>query len=122
MNYRIDLRREQVVKLIEEQDLTTLLQYDQLTHELSTFPYFSNFKEAHRIPSWTDRIIFKTRLSEIIENIRYESHINVIGFSDHLPITGIFLVEFNWQRERELLVQVSIPKLGKEVPLAKQTK
>ncbi|KAF0357476.1 DNase I-like protein [Gigaspora margarita] len=155
MNYRIDLTREEVDKLINKKQLKTLLCYDQLRKELSNFCYFSNFNEhditfnptfkfdithrtnnnnhenspssrssssseivgsipwrydsgpKQRVPSWTDRIIFKTRLSsKLVKKIdveKYTSHMDVVGFSDHRPVTGCFLVDFDWKSEKELL-------------------
>ncbi|CAG8598360.1 7965_t:CDS:2 [Paraglomus brasilianum] len=55
--------------------------------------------EKNRVPSWTDRILFKTRIpGKDARVIRYTSHMDVLGFSDHRPVTGVFLVDFDWNR------------------------
>ncbi|CAH1763413.1 13810_t:CDS:2 [Entrophospora sp. SA101] len=52
-----------------------------------------------RVPSWTDRIIWKTMLDgKKVIPVKYTSHMNVIGFSDHRPVTGCYLVDFDWQQ------------------------
>ncbi|CAG8565059.1 10268_t:CDS:2 [Acaulospora morrowiae] len=144
MNYRVEFTREEADEHIKKEDISALLLRDQLSHQLTGFPYFSKFKEGkiefyptfkfdithrssrsslteskpeptnasydsgpkQRVPSWTDRIIFKTRLPQDshvskVEVERYGSHTNVIGFSDHRPVTGVFLVKFDWKLERE---------------------
>ncbi|CAG8518590.1 5729_t:CDS:2, partial [Racocetra fulgida] len=77
-----------------------------------------------RVPSWTDRIIFKTRLpppknvkNKRIDVGRYTSHMNVIGFSDHRPVTGCFFVDFDWKLEKELLERqvLLVEQEGKKV-------
>ncbi|CAG8506150.1 5975_t:CDS:2 [Dentiscutata heterogama] len=74
--------------------------------ETNSLKYDSGPKQ--RVPSWTDRIIFKTRLpskkhGKKIEVGKYTSHMNVVGFSDHRPVTGCFLADFDWKLEKELL-------------------
>ncbi|CAG8615349.1 10448_t:CDS:2 [Cetraspora pellucida] len=75
-----------------------------------------------RVPSWTDRIIFKTRLpppkhgkGKRIEVGKYTSHMDVVGFSDHRPVTGCFFVDFDWRLEKELLErQLSSERLDQD--------
>ncbi|CAG8726027.1 512_t:CDS:2, partial [Racocetra persica] len=128
MNYRIDLPRAEVDELIAKKDLKVnfnpTFKFD-ITHRLnhnndeyspsstsalvdSNSPRYDSGPKQ-RVPSWTDRIIFKTRLppkhgkSKRIDVGRYTSHMNVIGFSDHRPVTGSFFVDFDWKSEQELL-------------------
>ncbi|CAG8464991.1 2478_t:CDS:2 [Scutellospora calospora] len=132
MNYRVDLPREKVDKLIVKKDLAVnfypTFKFD-ITHrtshnnqenpplsrnlsspaliESNPLKYDSGPKQ--RVPSWTDRIIFKTRLpskcgsKKKIEVGKYTSHMNILGFSDHRPVTGCFFVDFDWKLEQKLL-------------------
>lgn len=53
--------------------------------------------DKQRVPSWTDRILWKSRnIKKKVDVLSYTSHMNVIGFSDHRPVTGCFLVDFDW--------------------------
>ncbi|ORX91022.1 DNase I-like protein [Basidiobolus meristosporus CBS 931.73] len=50
-----------------------------------------------RVPSWTDRILYKARKG-VVDVARYEAVMEMYG-SDHKPVVGIFLAEFNWKKE-----------------------
>ncbi|KAK9728505.1 hypothetical protein K7432_000987 [Basidiobolus ranarum] len=50
-----------------------------------------------RIPSWTDRILYKSRVGEI-DVLRYEGLMEMYG-SDHKPVVGVFSVRFDWKKE-----------------------
>jgi hypothetical protein len=79
LNYRIELQRDQVMKLISNHQYNILLRYDQLRKAQRDYPKFACFKEAEiefaptykfdigtdvydssekqRIPSYTDRVL-----------------------------------------------------------------
>ncbi|OWB61676.1 phosphatidylinositol phosphate phosphatase activity protein [[Candida] boidinii] len=108
LNYRIPKPNEEVRSLIKQRNLDTLLRYDQLSSEMKRREELRGFKEMkinfiptykfdkgtsdydssekQRVPSWTDRIIYK---GNSIEQLAYDS-INEITFSDHKPIYGLF--------------------------------
>ncbi|GFY72814.1 synaptojanin-1 [Trichonephila inaurata madagascariensis] len=82
-NYRIDLPYEEVKKLLKTENFSTLLAADQLLNAQQSGQVFKNFIEApinfaptykydvfsddydtsekNRIPSWTDRVLFRKR-------------------------------------------------------------
>ncbi|GMG18324.1 unnamed protein product [[Candida] boidinii] len=110
LNYRISKPNEEVRALVQQRNFDALLRYDQLSNELKRREELRGFKEMkinfiptykfdkgtsdydssekQRIPSWTDRIIYK---GKSIEQLAYNS-INEITFSDHKPIYGLFSV------------------------------
>ena len=81
LNYRIDIPYEETVELCQKNEIDTLLSGDQLLKFMSEEPRYKDFHEEkitflptykfdnhsniydtskkHRIPSWTDRILFK---------------------------------------------------------------
>ncbi|KAG9295175.1 hypothetical protein G9A89_006156 [Geosiphon pyriformis] len=81
------------------------------TPKICTPPYDTS--EKQRVPSWTDRIIYKTRVPKtnavIVQN--YTGHMNVIGFSDHKPVTGCFLVEHDWDSHPKASEICPIPEV-----------
>ncbi|KAH8917200.1 DNase I-like protein [Atractiella rhizophila] len=115
LNYRIDLRRENVLKAVEEGDLKPLLLEDQLNKEMKTNAAFRlrSFKEAPisflptykydpgtdnydsspklRIPAWCDRILWRADRHEKVKNLKYERH--EVDISDHRPVSGLFEVQ-----------------------------
>ncbi|KAJ3037769.1 hypothetical protein HDV00_001355 [Rhizophlyctis rosea] len=106
LNYRLDLPREQVIQLIEQQKWPALWDYDQLLHQMSTNPSFGlrGFKEGplnfaptfkydpgtdrydtsekRRIPAWCDRILYRGSVA-LHSYTRFEAKI-----SDHRPIAA----------------------------------
>ncbi|GBC00839.1 hypothetical protein RclHR1_03990016 [Rhizophagus clarus] len=68
--------------------------------ESGVLRYDSSHKQ--RVPSWTDRILWKSRnIKKKVDVISYTSHMNVVGFSDHRPVTGCFLVDFDWSQSSQ---------------------
>jgi hypothetical protein len=62
--------------------------------------YDSSHKQ--RVPSWTDRILWKSRdIKKKVDVLLYTSHMNVVGFSDHRPVTGCFLIDFDWNQSNQ---------------------
>eukprot|EP01125_Pyxidicula_operculata_P018928 TRINITY_DN6800_c0_g1_i1.p1 TRINITY_DN6800_c0_g1~~TRINITY_DN6800_c0_g1_i1.p1 ORF type:complete len:735 (-),score=160.60 TRINITY_DN6800_c0_g1_i1:232-2436(-) len=111
LNYRIDLPDAFVRQKIKENDLATLLVADQLKNQMDagrvfqggwkeapinfapTYKYDNNSteydtSEKHRIPAWTDRILWN---SEYVDNISYERH--ELLSSDHRPISALFKIK-----------------------------
>lgn len=116
LNYRIDMRRENVISSIQSGDLSTLLAHDQLLKETKhnrgfrlrdftepqitfaptykydrrTDTYDSSAKR--RVPAWCDRVLFKVREKEggrveVLHYRRYE-----VNVSDHRPVSAAFRV------------------------------
>ncbi|KAK9766644.1 hypothetical protein K7432_004131 [Basidiobolus ranarum] len=50
-----------------------------------------------RIPSWTDRVLYKRRSGKV-KVYQYNGIMDMRG-SDHRPVVGIFSVEFDWKKE-----------------------
>ncbi len=109
LNYRINLPRETVLKLLEIDDFDTLLSLDQLKLATASKKAFADFDEAPitfrptfkfdiggddydtseklRVPSWTDRILFKQRhRSGYLRPHTYSSHPEYVQ-SDHKPVS-----------------------------------
>ncbi|XP_030063484.1 phosphatidylinositol polyphosphate 5-phosphatase type IV isoform X2 [Microcaecilia unicolor] len=106
------------VNTILELDLNTsipeLLQYDQLSKEMNDGSIFKGFQEAainflptykfdvrcdtydstskQRTPSYTDRILYKSRQKDDIQAVKYTS-CSVLKTSDHRPVFGVFQVK-----------------------------
>ena len=123
MNYRISQPNEQVRKAITELSTVPLHEKDQLRCEMKLDNVFSNYheppvtfmptykfdvntdvydtSEKFRTPSWTDRILYRSkRLKvlnqnqdelDIIQSLHYSS-VNGIKFSDHRPVSGLYRV------------------------------
>jgi Endonuclease/Exonuclease/phosphatase family len=125
LNYRVDQNRGFVDILLSKNDIQSLLNCDELTIEKKTGKVFVGYTEAEilfpptfklvpgylakysekRIPSWTDRILYKTKKATfkdlLLHGIRYNhdlkidclnySSIPVVdNVSDHLPVYAHF--------------------------------
>ncbi|KAK9468167.1 Endonuclease/exonuclease/phosphatase [Lipomyces arxii] len=110
MNYRINLHRETVMKMLESDSIDRLLEADQLLTQLKKNPAFrlrpftesvitfqptykydigsDNYdtSEKRRIPAWCDRIYF--RGPGKIFPIEYRTH--DVKISDHRPVSGVY--------------------------------
>lgn len=120
LNYRINGNRKMIQSLVEMKMREVLLANDQLSAEMRAGRCFSGFNEAEitfpptykfdtggkesliydtspkqRIPSWTDRILFKCRAPRAIKAINYTSDMR-ISMSDHKPVSGTFEIAFAW--------------------------
>eukprot|EP01138_Halocafeteria_seosinensis_P015065 gb/GECG01015378.1/.p1 GENE.gb/GECG01015378.1/~~gb/GECG01015378.1/.p1 ORF type:complete len:495 (+),score=39.34 gb/GECG01015378.1/:1-1485(+) len=124
MNYRINLSREEVDKHINEDNYEVLYKYDQLTQERMKGRTFQGFAEGPlhfyptykfdkgkdtydssgkgRVPSWTDRILFKPA-SRVMRLFAYDS-IHEVKCSDHRAVYAAFRVQLrkHFRREDEL--------------------
>jgi hypothetical protein len=127
LNYRVDQNKGFVDLLLLRNDVQSLLNCDELMIEKRTGRAFVGYSEAEiqfsptyklvpgffakfddkRIPSWTDRILYKTRKMKLkdvmlhglrlnhdlkIECLNYSSIPVVDNVSDHLPVFGHFLL------------------------------
>lgn len=131
LNYRIDgLEYERVKEMIKAENLEELLTYDQLRSQRNQGHVFTGFIEGRitfnptykydlgtdefdtsekaRIPSWTDRILWR---GEHIEQILYRSHCEY-KFSDHKPVSAMYAAGMKVVKTRE-------EKLEEEISLIK---
>ncbi len=113
-NYRIDnMESAEVKKLVKAKQFKQLLEHDQLMTERMSGRVFLGFKEGdvtfaptykydvgtltydtsekQRVPSWTDRILWKGKKRDRVRNRHYGRYELLI--SDHLPVSGLFDVE-----------------------------
>ncbi|KAJ1890825.1 Inositol-1,4,5-trisphosphate 5-phosphatase 1 [Kickxella alabastrina] len=103
LNYRVDLPSDQARRLISQQQVQSLMMYDQLGMQMAAGKVFREYAEAQieflptykydcgtdtydtsekmRVPSWTDRIMYKGKGIECLKYYRDE-----IRFSDHKPV------------------------------------
>lgn len=119
LNYRVNINTEVATKLIQNEALDKLLDYDQLYDEAKlnnlqinnfdeglilfnpTYKYYPSLKEnankciydlSERTPSWTDRILFKSN-DECLTQLKYNS-IQETYTSDHKPVYAVFRCDF----------------------------
>ncbi|XP_049629609.1 phosphatidylinositol polyphosphate 5-phosphatase type IV isoform X2 [Suncus etruscus] len=123
-NFRLSRGREAVDALLRQglgPDVQALLQYDQLIREMRQGSIFKGFREAdihflpsykfdvgkdsydttskQRTPSYTDRVLFRSRHTDDIRVLRYTCCPG-IKTSDHRPVYGLFRVKHStgcWQ-------------------------
>ncbi|UZJ56414.1 hypothetical protein CBS101457_005734 [Exobasidium rhododendri] len=119
LNFRLDLGVDEVKRLIQKRQFeSTLLKFDQLRGDLQAKSCFQDFQEQKidfpptykfdrgtdqydtsekkRIPSWTDRVLWKDRESRV-RAIHYES-CPAIRISDHKPVLATFLLTIGEKR------------------------
>lgn len=116
LNYRLSLTASQVHEKLAEENYCYLLNYDQLKLQQLAGKAFSEFNEGDitfapsykydigtntydssekkRIPSWCDRILWKsqgggTDQAGLMEQIHYKSHMELTS-SDHKPVSAQF--------------------------------
>eukprot|EP01064_Diplonema_japonicum_P038193 TRINITY_DN9164_c0_g4_i1.p1 TRINITY_DN9164_c0_g4~~TRINITY_DN9164_c0_g4_i1.p1 ORF type:complete len:673 (+),score=118.71 TRINITY_DN9164_c0_g4_i1:295-2019(+) len=116
LNYRIDYDRQKVVQLCYQglEGWRELYKYDQLQKELAKETVFIDFNESQplfqptykydrqkdvypddskkRIPSWCDRILWKSMAEEQIVQEDYFATQSVHG-SDHRPVYSVFKLD-----------------------------
>ncbi|KAE8601152.1 hypothetical protein XENTR_v10013556 [Xenopus tropicalis] len=115
-NFRLSKSRSEVDSILEnlpENDMRSLLQYDQLSEEVTKGSIFKGFKEGEihfrptyrfdigsdvydtskkqRTPSYTDRVLYKSRHQDDIHLLKYGS-CSLMRQSDHKPVFGLFKV------------------------------
>ncbi|KAJ2781839.1 Inositol-1,4,5-trisphosphate 5-phosphatase 1 [Coemansia interrupta] len=106
LNYRIDLPNDQARLLIAQGQPASLMMYDQLSMQMAAGTAFSNYtempitfaptykfdpgtdtydtSEKMRVPSWTDRIVYRGGAVRMLKYYRDE-----IRLSDHKPVMGM---------------------------------
>jgi len=114
LNYRIDMDPKNVQKCLEKNDLESLLENDQLIKEqlkgldidnffegkIEFFPTYKyeigtdNYDFQDRVPSWTDRIIYKSKLNYDLIQLDYKT-ISQVRSSDHKPVYSVFKLLLN---------------------------
>ncbi|GCC21076.1 hypothetical protein chiPu_0019543 [Chiloscyllium punctatum] len=122
-NFRLDVKRAVIDELLQNRNMDSLrsiLHYDELTKKLQEGSIFKGFKEAEisflptykfdigcdvydssakqRTPSYTDRIIYKSRQKGDIFVLKYGSCTS-IKTSDHRPVYGYFQVRLRPGRD-----------------------
>lgn len=122
-NFRLDKDRSEVEAVISSTvggDMSLLLEHDQLSKEMKEGSIFKGFQEAsihflptykfdigrdiydttskQRTPSYTDRILFRSRQANDIKTLMYTSCSN-IKTSDHRPVIGVFQVKLRPGRD-----------------------
>ncbi|XP_028666042.1 phosphatidylinositol polyphosphate 5-phosphatase type IV [Erpetoichthys calabaricus] len=122
-NFRLSKDRGSVDVILKEDlgsDMSRLLQYDQLAKEMKDGSVFKGFNEAviqfpptykfdtgcdiydsttkQRIPSYTDRVLYKSRHKDDIKVVKY-SCCSTIKTSDHRPVVGVFQVKLRPGRD-----------------------
>ncbi|KAM3610830.1 uncharacterized protein V6R79_009317 [Siganus canaliculatus] len=116
-NFRLSKERvdvETIMHRITGSNMGPLVEHDQLTKEMIDGSIFKGFQEAQiqffptykfdigcdiydttskqRTPSYTDRILFRSRQAEDIQVVKYTS-CSSIKTSDHRPVIGVFQVK-----------------------------
>jgi hypothetical protein len=113
LNYRIDLQYNEVIELIKENKITTLLENDQLKKFQKIGLIFEDFQEGEikfnptfklnqetrdyetkkmRVPSYCDRILFKNNNeSNQLIQVDYKS-LPLVQSSDHVPVCSTFKI------------------------------
>lgn len=110
-NYRVDLELQDAQEMLENNDIETLLDSDQFIKEqnvgldmdnfyegkiefMPTYKYkidSDNYDFSDRVPSWTDRIIYKSKITYDLIQLEYKT-INDIRISDHKPVYSVFKI------------------------------
>ncbi|XP_068105224.1 phosphatidylinositol polyphosphate 5-phosphatase type IV [Hyperolius riggenbachi] len=122
-NFRLNRKRSDVNGILErrpERDMSQLLQHDQLMDLLRGGSIFKGFQEPtiqflptykfdigsdkydsttkQRTPSYTDRIVYKSRQQGDIRILKYDS-CPLVKTSDHRPVFGLFEVRIRPGRD-----------------------
>ncbi|XP_073322373.1 phosphatidylinositol polyphosphate 5-phosphatase type IV [Pagrus major] len=122
-NFRLSKDRadvETIMNCTAHGDMGPLLEHDQLSKEMNDGSIFKGFQEApihflptykfdigcdiydttskQRTPSYTDRILFRSRQADDIKVVKYTS-CSSIKTSDHRPVIGAFQVKLRPGRD-----------------------
>ncbi|KAJ2687497.1 Inositol-1,4,5-trisphosphate 5-phosphatase 1 [Coemansia sp. RSA 1285] len=123
LNYRIDLPNDQARSLVGKGQLPSLMMYDQLSTQMAAGRVFKGYTEADidfmptykfdpgtstydtsekmRIPSWTDRIMYRGQDVRVLAYYRDE-----ICFSDHKPVLAVMsfdVVSIDKEQKRKII-------------------
>lgn len=113
LNYRIDtMGRDTVVSAVKSNNLSKLLERDQLLASKRKNPWFKlrsftempitfaptykydvgtdnyDSSEKKRSPAWCDRLLYRGRDKDRVKQLDYRRH--EVRVSDHRPVTGSF--------------------------------
>ncbi|XP_075704053.1 phosphatidylinositol polyphosphate 5-phosphatase type IV-like isoform X2 [Rhinoderma darwinii] len=119
---------ESLLKNIKGRDMSSLLKHDHLNDAKNNGSIFVGFKEhtieflptykfdigtdtydtseKQRIPSYTDRVLFKSQYEGDVQVLRYDS-CPVLKTSDHRPVFGIFEVKLRPGSDNIFLIPAS---------------
>ncbi len=141
-NFRIELSHENVVQYLNGNKLTPemldhLLEYDQLSQSMKQNLAFRSFCESSRInfpptykfelesdsyendlrrvPSFTDRILYRTKRLGHIINYQY-NHVPQFSTSDHKPVFALFEAQLRQGRDD---IPLNLGLFNREVFIAK---
>jgi endonuclease/exonuclease/phosphatase family metal-dependent hydrolase len=134
LNYRISLRREQVITALNTNDFKYLFAQDQLAYQIQfnrgfrlrmfneqpitfapTYKYDRNTddydsSEKRRVPAWCDRVLWRARVEDRVRGVWYRRH--EIRVSDHRPVSAAFDVGVKRvQEERRAEVRKEVESL-----------
>ena len=126
LNYRVDLPRTEITRLINEQDWQGLLVADQLIQQIKRNKAFKGFEEGNisflptykfdsgtdnydtspkmRLPAYCDRILW--RKDSKIQSITYQNHMEY-KVSDHKPVSAVVSVKLYPVSPRQLKRELS---------------
>jgi hypothetical protein len=111
LNYRVDLKREEVCQLVEDKDFGSLAQADQLGKAIRSGKAFLGFEEGElsfpptyrfergsrkyettkmRVPSYTDRVLWHTLPGIASPKLQSYFSVDSILTSDHNPVVALF--------------------------------
>ncbi|EPX71597.1 inositol-polyphosphate 5-phosphatase [Schizosaccharomyces octosporus yFS286] len=124
-NYRISLTYEDTLYCIEQGKLQNLFENDQLNNQMLTgevFPFFSELpitflptykfdigtdiydtSDKHRVPAWTDRILYRGELKQTAYNSA------PLYFSDHRPVYASYdasIVKIDKAKKKKLFEEI----------------
>jgi len=139
LNYRIDEDNDKVRQLIKDDDIETLCHLDQLRTQRLEGNVFDQFNEGQitfpptykfdpgtdiydtspkaRVPSWTDRVLYRAQSPCYVMPHTYRSHPDV-KISDHRPVSASFVVSL---LEQEATAPFATPSWAKELPATSAT-
>ncbi|KAI9505472.1 Inositol-1,4,5-trisphosphate 5-phosphatase 1 [Coemansia spiralis] len=123
LNYRIDLPNDQTRRLISQREIQSLMMYDQLSTQMAAGKVFRGYMEPEvlfpptykfdpgtsnydtsekmRVPSWTDRIMYRGKNVKVLAYYRDE-----ICFSDHKPVLAMMnfnVISIDKEQKRQIL-------------------
>ncbi|GAA6054854.1 hypothetical protein JCM3770_004109 [Rhodotorula araucariae] len=131
LNYRIDLPRTDVDRMVKNKEHDLLLHFDQLQiqkqHGLAfqgfeespiTFPPTFKFdngtqdydtSEKQRVPSWTDRILHLAMREDSVRRVEHYTSHPAVTLSDHKPVSALFTLSvYDIVQEKRRQVQQEI--------------
>jgi Endonuclease/Exonuclease/phosphatase family 2/PH domain len=112
LNYRLEMPRDEALRVIDKRDWRQLILFDQLRREMRKGTTFVGFAEGDidfrptyrynrgdrtyseekmRVPSWCDRVLYKVLDGLHIEQLSYTCCDSVMT-SDHSPVSATFRV------------------------------